>query len=148
MAKFQIYTYMFRPVMENQMEIPFEEFQKIDVQNSLERKQDLTNEVLDDKEKLKFKFTTIEYAHKMYIGQNGIYVLRIANTGHKPAKVETNFKVMKQENHPSCIVIIDNRKDRQIIAIEQNSAFWQRPFIGDYTPNDSTQSFAKIPYNT
>lgn len=120
---------MFRPVMENQMEIPFEEFQKIDVQDSLDRKQDLTSEVLDDNEKLKFKFNTVEYAHKMYIGQDGIYVLRIANTGHKPAKVETNFKVIKQENHPSCIVIIDNRKDRQIIAIEHNSAFGKDPSL-------------------
>lgn len=129
MAKFQIYTYMFRPVMENKMEIPFEEFQKIDVQDSLERKQELTSEVLDNNEKLKFKFNTVEYAHKMYIGQNGIYVLRIANTGHKPAKVENNFKVMKQQNHPSCIVIIDNRQDRQIIAIEHNSAFGKDPSL-------------------
>ena len=52
MAKFQIYTYMFRPVMENQIEIPFEEFQKIDVQDSLDRKQDLTSEVLNDNKKL------------------------------------------------------------------------------------------------
>ncbi len=129
MAKFQIYTYLFRPVMENQIEIPFEEFQKIDVQDSLDRKQDLTSEVLDDNKKLKFKFNSVEYAHKMYIGQDGIYVLRIANTGHKPAKVETNFKVMQQENHPSCIVIIDNRKDRQIIAIEHNSAFGKDPSL-------------------
>lgn len=42
MAKFQIYTYMFRPVMEKQMDIPFEEFQKINVQDSLDKKQDLT----------------------------------------------------------------------------------------------------------
>ena len=129
MAKFQIYTYMFRPVMENQIEIPFEEFQKIDVQDSLDRKQDLTSEVLDDNKKLTFRFNGIGYAHKMYIEQDGIYVLRIANTGHKPAKVETDFKVMKQENHPSCIVIIDNRKDRQIIAIEQNSAFGKDPSL-------------------
>lgn len=129
MAKFQIYTYMFRPVMENKMEIPFEESQKIDVQDSLDRKQELTSEVLDNNEKLKFKFNTVEYAHKMYIGQNGIYVLRIANTGHKPAKVENNFKVMKQQNHPSCIVIIDNRQDRQIIAIEHNSAFGKDPSL-------------------
>lgn len=129
MAKFQIYTYMFRPVMENKMEIPFEEFQKIDVQDSLDRKQELTSEVLDNNEKLKFKFNTVEFAHKMYIGQNGIYVLRIANTGHKPAKVENNFKVMKQQNHPSCIVIIDNRQDRQIIAIEHNSAFGKDPSL-------------------
>lgn len=129
MAKFQIYTYMFRPVMENQLDIPFEDFQKINVQDSLDRKQDLTSEILDDNKKLKFKFNTIEYAHKMYIGQNGIYVLCIANSGHKPAKVETNFKVMKQENHPSCVVIIDNRKDRQIIAIEHNSAFGKDPSL-------------------
>ena len=120
---------MFRPVMENKMEIPFEEFQKIDVQDSLDRKQELTSEVLDNNEKLKFKFNTVEYAHKMYIGKNGIYVLRIANTGHKPAKVENNFKVMKQQNHPSCIVIIDNRQDRQIIAIEHNSAFGKDPSL-------------------
>ena len=59
MAKFQIYTYMFRPVMENQMEIPFEEFQKIDVQDSLDRKQDLTSEVLGDKNNLK----SVSYTH-------------------------------------------------------------------------------------
>ncbi len=129
MAKFQIYTYMFRPVTENQTEIPFEEFQQINVQDSLDRKQDLTGEVLDDDKKLKFKFNDVEYAHKMYIGQNGIYVFRIANSGHKPAKVETDFKVVKQENHPSCLVIIDNRKDRQIIAIEKNSAFGKDPSL-------------------
>lgn len=129
MAKFQIYTYMFRPVTKNQTEIPFEEFQQINVQDSLDRKQDLTGEVLDDDKKLKFKFNDVEYAHKMYIGQNGIYVFRIANSGHKPAKVETDFKVVKQENHPSCLVIIDNRKDRQIIAIEKNSAFGKDPSL-------------------
>lgn len=120
---------MFRPVMENQMEIPFEEFQQIDVQDSLERKQDLTGEILDDTKKLKFKFNDVEFAHKMCIGQNGVYVFRIANSRHKPAKVETDFKVVKQENHPSCLVIIDNRKDRQIIAIEQNSAFGKDPSL-------------------
>ncbi|WP_297224505.1 hypothetical protein [uncultured Prevotella sp.] len=35
----------------------------------------------------------------------------------------------KQQNHPSCIVIIDNRKDRQIIAIEHNSAFGKDPSL-------------------
>ena len=129
MAKFQIYTYMFRPVMEKQMDIPFEEFQKINVQDSLDKKQDLTREILDDNEHLKFTFNAVEYAHKMYIGRDGIYALRIANTVHKPTKYETDFKVMKQDNHPSCIAIIDNRKDRQIIAIEQNSAFGKDPSL-------------------
>ena len=108
MAKFQIYTYMFRPVMEKQMDIPFEEFQKINVQDSLDKKQDLTREILDDNEHLKFTFNAVEYAHKMYIGRDGIYALRIANTVHKPTKY---------------------RKDRQIIAIEQNSAFGKDPSL-------------------
>lgn len=49
------------------MQIQFEEFQKIDVQDSLDRKQDLTSEVLGDKNNLKFEFNDKEYAHKMYI---------------------------------------------------------------------------------
>ena len=68
MAKFQIYTYMFRPVMENKMEIPFEEFQKIDVQDSLDRKQELTSEVLDNNEKLKFKLS--ELTSQMFLHQS------------------------------------------------------------------------------
>lgn len=39
MAKFQIFQYMFRPVMENQAGLPYEEFQAVDVQKSLDEKQ-------------------------------------------------------------------------------------------------------------
>lgn len=130
MAKFQIFTYMFRPVMENQSDdIPFEEFEAIDVQDSLCRKQELTGSFLDDKESLKFKFNDLEYDHKTYIQQDSIYVIRIANNGHRPAKVETNFKVAELANHPSCLIIIDNRKDRQVIAIENNNAFGKDPSL-------------------
>lgn len=41
MAKFQIYQFMFRPINENQLELPFEDFHAINVQDSLKRKQDL-----------------------------------------------------------------------------------------------------------
>lgn len=123
MAKFQIYTYMFRPVMENQQELPFEEFEAVDVQDSLNRKQELLGNVLMDDKNLKFMFNDVEYEHKTYIQQGGIFVFRIANNNHRPAKVETGFKVVKLENHPSCLVIIDNRKDRQVIAIEHSGAF-------------------------
>ena len=84
MAKFQIYTYMFRPVMENKMEIPFEEFQKIDVQDSLDRKQELTSEVLDNNEKLKFKFNTVEYAKQLQ--QNGGFI-----PGIRPGKPTSDY---------------------------------------------------------
>lgn len=130
MAKFQIFTYMFRPVMENQSDdIPFEEFESINVQDSLDRKQELTGAFLDDQENLKLKFNDLEYDHKTYIHQDGVYVMRIANNGHKPAKVETNFMVAELANHPSCLVIIDNRKDRQVIAIECSTAFGKDPSL-------------------
>lgn len=48
MAKFQIFQYMFRPVMENQAGLPYEEFQAVDVQKSLNEKQDLLGIVLDN----------------------------------------------------------------------------------------------------
>lgn len=131
MAKFQIYTYMFRPVMENPMELPFEEFQQINVQESLDRKQELTDEFLSGDENLKFELNGIEYEYKTYIRQGGIYVFRIANNGHQPAEVENDFKVVKQKNHPSCLVIIDNRKDRQVIAVECKS---KKPAFGKKTP--------------
>ena len=41
MAKFQIFQYLFRPVMENQAGLPAEVFQAVNVQDSLTRKQEL-----------------------------------------------------------------------------------------------------------
>ena len=67
MAKFQIYTYMFRPVTENKMGLPYEEFQQINVQDSIDRKQEITGKILDDTEKLKFDYNGIEYEYKTYI---------------------------------------------------------------------------------
>ncbi len=129
MARFQIYTYMFRPMMENQLDIPFEEFKAIDVKESLARKQELMNLCFSGEGRPAFGFNGIEYAHKTYIQRDGIYVMRIANSDHKQAKVENDFKVVKLDNHPSCLVIIDNRKDRQVIAIEQSSAFGKSPSL-------------------
>lgn len=48
MAKFQIFQYLFRPVMENQAGLPAEVFQAVNVQDSLTRKQELFGNVLDD----------------------------------------------------------------------------------------------------
>lgn len=132
MAKFQIYTYMFHPVMEHHGEIPLEEFQEIDVQDSVERKQELLGKILDGGNILRFEFKGILYEHKTYIRRDGIYLFRIANNGHRPVKVEKDFRVQSEMNHPSCLVIVDNRKDRQVIAIEhrgRKSAFGKAPSL-------------------
>ncbi len=55
--------------------------------------------------------------------------MRIAN--NKKTKLEADFNVSELDNHPSCLVIIDNRKDRQIIAIERNIAFSKSSMVAD-----------------
>ena len=134
MAKFQIFTYMYRPITENQLALPFEEFDEMDVHQSLDKKQEITDDILTNKEKLKFEYDKAEFEHEVYIKEGGIYVFRIANNTHKPVEREYGFRIMREKNHPSCLVIIDNRKDRQVIAVEQKgitSAFGKHPQLTD-----------------
>lgn len=139
MAKFQIYQYMFRPVMENQMGLPLEEFQAVNVQESLDKKQELLGSVLNDfacekdEQKKYYQFDGEFFRYRSFINQGDIYVIRIAN--NKKAKLESDFNVSELDNHPSCLVIIDNRKDRQIIAIERNVAFSKASMVADILQN-------------
>lgn len=139
MAKFQIFQYLFRPVMENQAGLPAEVFQAVNVQDSLTRKQELFGNVLDDlaceqNEQEKYnQFNGEKFKYRSFINQGDIYVIRIAN--NKKAKLESDFNVSELDNHPSCLVIIDNRKDRQIIAIERNVAFSKASMVADILQN-------------
>lgn len=139
MAKFQIYQYMFRPVMENQMGLPLEEFQAVNVQESLDKKQKLLGSVLNDfacekdEQKKYYQFDGEFFRYRSFINQGDIYVMRIAN--NKKTKLEADFNVSELDNHPSCLVIIDNRKDRQIVAIERNAAFSKNSMVADILQN-------------
>lgn len=139
MAKFQIYQYMFRPVMENQMGLPLEEFQAVNVQESLDKKQELLGSVLNDfacekdEQKKYYQFDGEFFRYRSFINQGDIYVMRIAN--NKKTKLEADFNVSELDNHPSCLVIINNRKDRQIVAIERNAAFSKNSMVADILQN-------------
>ena len=139
MTKFQIYQYLFRPVMENQAGLPAEVFQAVNVQDSLIRKQELLGNVLDDlaceqNEQEKYcQFNGEKFKYRSFVNQGDIYVMRIAN--NKKTKLEADFNVSEFDNHPSCLVIIDNRKDRQIIAIERNVAFSKPSMVADILQN-------------
>lgn len=139
MAKFQIYQYMFRPVMENQMGLPLEEFQAVNVQESLDKKQEFLGSVLNDfacekdEQKKYYQFDGETFKYRSFINQGDIYVMRIAN--NKKTKLEADFNVSELDNHPSCLVIIDNRKDRQIVAIERNAAFSKNSMVADILQN-------------
>lgn len=135
MAKFQIFQYLFRPVMENQTGLPAEEFQAVNIQDSIDHKQELLGSVLNDfaceqdEQNKYYQFNGETFKYRSFINQGDIYVIRIAN--NKKTKLEADFNVSEFDNHPSCLVIIDNRKDRQTIAIERNAAFSKSSMVAD-----------------
>ena len=90
------------------------------------------SEVARDKTKL-IAFTTISkkklciHTHLIKPTDN-ITVLKICNT-KKLTHHQPNFTDIELEDYPGCLVIIDNRKDVQRIAVESN----KKVFSGDFT---------------
>lgn len=78
------------------------------------KKQEFLNEFFTSN--TPFKTKRNEYSHKILFQDSGFIAFRIAN--EKLQSLEEDFKIEKRVNHPSCVVIIDNRKDIQRIAIE------------------------------
>lgn len=122
MATFVIYTYQFAPVMHpvEGMEYTCEE--RASINESLNRKQEILSSYLDEGSELEFRNGEEHYNHKWLARQDGIYVFRIAN--NKNTTVETDFVEQEVKNNPSCVVIIDNRHNRQVIAIQRTSKAW------------------------
>ena len=83
----------------------------------MQSKQTLFASLFDEDVELKFKKGNKLYNHKMLFCQGGFFVFKIAND--KSVNLEENFTKCKHEYSPSCNVIIDNRKDVQIIAVEE-----------------------------
>lgn len=89
-----------------------------DASERMEKKQDYLQKLLQDS-KLKFKSVRDGvFEHQIRYNSNGIIILKIANNKH--LNLEENFKKKKHNYSPSCFVIIDNRKDIQHIAIEED----------------------------
>lgn len=57
--------------------------------------------------------------------EDGIVLMTVENNKVKHTIVDK--KDRENEHHPYCMVVIDNRPDRQIIGIERNSAFDSQP---------------------
>lgn len=53
--------------------------------------------------------------------ESGVVLMALENNRSKHTTI--NLKDVEHEHHPFCLVIIDNRPDRQYIGIERNSAF-------------------------
>lgn len=117
MSKYILYRYQFSPIQSNVQSIFPVEVENMSDDELMQKKQVLFASLFDENVELKFKKGNKLYNHKMLFCQGGFFVFKIAND--KSVNLEENFTKCKHEYSPSCNVIIDNRKDVQIIAVEE-----------------------------
>src|SRR5574344_216447 len=146
MANFTIYTYMFKPIAKPDSPDLFVT-NAVNIQESLKRKQELLGDIFprlgtaykasdisqpgeysNDTDKLKMMDGDMLYLHKMLVNEGNIIAFRIANN-KKIMRHTAKFTDEEFDDHPSCLVVIDNRHDRQLIAIEQK----QKSFSSTHT---------------
>ena len=135
MAKFNLYTYQFRPV--NKEETLFEKT-PLPVEERMEKKQDIFNALFDKTSGFVFKYGNKRFEHEVLYNENRIVIFRVAN--NKFLTLEENFVKRHQSHFPSTMVIIDNRTDVQHIAIEERT----NSFVDtDYLAKILSASFKK-----
>lgn len=117
MSKYILYRYQFSPIQSNVQSMFPVEAENMSDEELMQKKQVLFASLFDENVELKFKKGNKLYNHKMLFCQGGFFVFKIAND--KSVNLEENFTKCKHEYSPSCNVIIDNRKDVQIIAVEE-----------------------------
>ena len=126
MSGFAIYNYNFlriiRPNEEYQLEFP--DWVKVNVQESFENRQQLLEELLLADFEKPFPFENARkkpYWHKQIVKpQDNVYVMRVANVTNVTITDE-HLMSQKYADYRNCLVIIDNRPGIQRIAIERKS---------------------------
>lgn len=114
MIRFTIYTYQFKPI---NAPIELNMFEPtVDVEQSMERKQEIFGSFFKYNSKLKFKSNNQNYDYYVVAQHKGIIVMKLAN--NSKLVHEADFNRWEEDDHPSLYVIIDNRQDKQIMAIE------------------------------
>lgn len=116
MSKYILYRYQFSPIQSYVQSMFPVEAEKSD-EDLMQIKQTIFAFLFGEDVELKFKKGNKFYNHKMLFCQDGFFVFKIAND--KSVNLEENFTKCKHEYSPSCNVIIDNRQDVQIIAVEE-----------------------------
>ena len=117
MSTFVLYTYQFAPKIKY-LEQYSELFPDKDVSPDriMSKKQEAFQSLFDNNSTFTFTVGDETYNHQILLNSGGIIILKIAN--NKKIRHEENFVVKSIDDQPSSIVIIDNRKDCQSIAIQ------------------------------
>lgn len=111
MSQFVLYTYQFSPI-QNRKNLFESELTDEELMN---KKQEIFQEMFS----MDFKYSrqNKHYNQRIEFNQGNFIIFQLAN--NKNTILESEFHKTKQPNFPSCWVIIDNRKDMQRIAIEE-----------------------------
>ena len=112
MASFVVYTYQFAPLFGESASLFSDLYPNSDT--VWDNKQKIFGSIFDN---IVFRKGNKEYSHDILYDENEIIVFRLANNKH--IFQEDSFVTKKLDHHPSCIIIIDNRKDVQNVFIEQ-----------------------------
>lgn len=116
MAIFNIYTFQFEPAEGALMYDLFEPDKDIR-EEVMKVKNDAFREIIVDPKP--FMYRNKGYKKDLLFECDGFIALKIA--GQRSIKLERNFKEERTINEPSVVVIIDNRKESQRIAIEEDT---------------------------
>lgn len=119
MARYIVYTYQFSPIVTKQRNL-FENNPQ-SLAEIMSQKQEIFGSIFNGE--LHFMGKNTEYSHRLLYNQDNIIVFRLAN--RKYQSLEEDFSIRKHSYSPSCLVIIDNRKNVQHIAIEEDIIAFQ-----------------------
>ncbi len=125
MANFVIFTYEFGKIKNAQEPELFPD--DTNVEENFQNKQEIFSNILEDETNLRFSYEDENLNYLQVLHYMDIIILRIAN--HKIKKGELNFSEVQFDSYPSCMVIIDNRKDIQHIAIQKRPEAFSNPDI-------------------
>ena len=119
MSKYILYTYQFSPLQKKTESNMFESNKEVLTQDELMvQKQDIFGAFFRETFTPLFKKQNKKFDHKIILNENNVIVFRLAN--NKKLYLEESFHKQEYRYSPSCLIIIDNRKDVQRIAIEED----------------------------
>ena len=119
MARYIVYTYQFSPIVTKQRNL-FENNPQ-SLADIMSHKQEIFGSLFNDE--LRFVGKSTEHSHRILYNQDNIIVFKLAN--RKYQNLEEDFNIRRHEYSPSCLVIIDNRRNIQHIAIEEDIVAFQ-----------------------
>ena len=119
MARYIVYTYQFSPIVTKQRNL-FENNPQ-SLADIMSHKQEIFGSLFNDE--LRFVGNSTEHSHRILYNQDNIIVFKLAN--RKYQNLEEDFNIRRHEYSPSCLVIIDNRRNIQHIAIEEDVVAFQ-----------------------